>query len=483
MLVAALFMGIIFAYFNMLYRETRDRIIKTGEMSVLSTANAIDSYLDRGEEVLNVVCYTLESMINEGRSAEEIEKFLINQTLAVSETSTINSVGVYGLICGDYLDGTGWVPDEDYVPEERPWYINAKADPGRVTVTDPYVDAMTGHTLISLSKMLHDEKSVVAMDVELDYLQKEIEELSAQSDSDMAIVLDRNCQVVAHSDRAEIGKNYLEEKETLGGAIVEAMSNTDEEFFPLEYKDDEYIVYRFKVVDDWTCLSVLNTTAVFSQMRSTRNLTIAAVALIIAALLFLMRWNAINNRKARQLEAGILERESRIGEISEVAFRDPLTHVGTKAAFDQFSEEIEHDIRTGKQGAFSVVIMDINDLKKINDSYGHEKGDTYIIGCCKIFCETYKHSRVFRVGGDEFVAVLMGADRDNRSELISCIRAEFAESSADEDRTPYERYCASVGMADFSVGDHDVNMVLKRADRAMYAEKQTYHKVHGRYRQ
>jgi GGDEF domain-containing protein len=53
-------------------------------------------------------------------------------------------------------------------------------------------------------------------------------------------------------------------------------------------------------------------------------------------------------------------------------------------------------------------MFDLNDLKHINDRYGHERGDEYIVNCCRLICQVFKHSPVFRIGGDEFVALLRG---------------------------------------------------------------------------
>ena len=74
-------------------------------------------------------------------------------------------------------------------------------------------------------------------------------------------------------------------------------------------------------------------------------------------------------------------------------------------------------MRTG-QPEFAVVVMDINGLKTVNDTCGHDFGDILIIDACKLICRTFKRSPVYRIGGDEFVAILENGDLEHYAELL-----------------------------------------------------------------
>ena len=174
-----------------------------------------------------------------------------------------------------------------------------------------------------------------------------------------------------------------------------------------------------------------------------------------------------------QARQDIQDKEEQITEISKDAYRDSLTKVGSAAAFRRDAGDHE---KTG--GGVVLVLFDLNDLKHINDSYGHDKGDMYIMGCCAMICDTYKHSPVYRIGGDEFVVMLNGQDLENREALLSEIRAGFEESFRRADAAPWERYSASCGMA----GGESMDAVLKQADREMYLEKERFHEHTGRRR-
>ena len=177
----------------------------------------------------------------------------------------------------------------------------------------------------------------------------------------------------------------------------------------------------------------------------------------------------------------ILDKDEQISEISKQAYQDSLTNVGSSSAFrrecEMLDEEIEEDM-----AKFGLIIFDINNLKYVNDTCGHDRGNDYIKGCCKIICEHFKHSPVFRIGGDEFAVVLRSRDYAEREELLRAVEEEFEIAYHNPDARPWERYSASAGIAVFTPGDGSVHQVLKRADEQMYAAKEEFHRNHGNYR-
>ena len=292
-LVVVFFVGVLITYYSMLYSETKQKIIKNGELSSVTSAEQINKYLSKGIDTIKLVCYTLDSMIRSGKSQEEIKDFLINQSSALVNTTSENSTGIYGYIRGEYLDGTEWVPDDDYVPTERPWYTGARASVGRVAVVDPYVDAQTNTVLITFSKTLCDGKSVAAMDFSMDSMQTITELIAEEGELETEIVLDQKYQVIAHSDKSEVGKNYFTENDTFGSALVNKLRASEgDNYFSFEYDGKDYVVYAVSVSNDWTCISIYNATSVFSQLRQTVIFTIAiSLSVVLILLLILFRSN------------------------------------------------------------------------------------------------------------------------------------------------------------------------------------------------
>lgn len=158
-----------------------------------------------------------------------------------------------------------------------------------------------------------------------------------------------------------------------------------------------------------------------------------------------------------------------VTEMNAIAYQDALTHVKNRAAYDELARLLDRDI-TGGGAEFGLVMVDLNALKIVNDRYGHDKGNEYIVGTCKQICDVYTHSPVFRIGGDEFVVALQGEDYRDRDALLAKLRQAFEATRRDESREPWQRYSAALGMAVYEQGD-DVEHVLNRADQRMYEAK------------
>ena len=168
--------------------------------------------------------------------------------------------------------------------------------------------------------------------------------------------------------------------------------------------------------------------------------------------------------------------QAHVTEINAIAYQDALTHVNNKAAYDKKAEYLNEKI-PGQDVEFAIVMADLNNLKMINDKYGHDKGNEYLIGSCKLICDVFTHSPVYRIGGDEFAVVLQDRDYRNRKALFEIIKREFQVTSQRKKVDPWKRYSAAVGMSAYIHGeDENVDSVFKRADNEMYAMKMEMHK-------
>ena len=170
----------------------------------------------------------------------------------------------------------------------------------------------------------------------------------------------------------------------------------------------------------------------------------------------------------RDYATKILATEQEQQRLRDQVFLDALTKVKSNAAYREKTVELQASIENG-DAEFALVMVDINRLKKINDQFGHEFGDEYIIGAARQVSEVFSNSPIYRIGGDEFVAVLTGEDYDNRDALCKRLKDNLSEPK-DVDYAPWQQYSASVGMSVFRKGD-DVSAVFDRADQAMYREK------------
>lgn len=161
------------------------------------------------------------------------------------------------------------------------------------------------------------------------------------------------------------------------------------------------------------------------------------------------------------------EQYKKVEAVNEKAYRDALTGVKNKLAYLESLREMELNMSEEVMSEYGVVVFDLNGLKQINDLQGHDAGDEYLKKACNLICDCYKHSPVYRIGGDEFVVILNGNDFANREKL----KKHFDENI--EDNIQDGSVIVSSGMAVFDPGlDESYTDVFIRADKRMYERKQ-----------
>ena len=169
--------------------------------------------------------------------------------------------------------------------------------------------------------------------------------------------------------------------------------------------------------------------------------------------------------------------KAHINDLNRRANVDALTSVRNRGAFTAYVEEMQKNLQAAPENAeFAVGMFDCNDLKTINDTYGHEKGDIFLKTATRVICKVFQHSPVFRIGGDEFAVILRNDDFWNREELVRKFEEDSAAISAAAEN-PWEKVSVSMGIAVYDPQtDHCVNDTVRRADKVMYVNKKAQKK-------
>lgn len=158
-----------------------------------------------------------------------------------------------------------------------------------------------------------------------------------------------------------------------------------------------------------------------------------------------------------------------ISYINGLAYRDSLTGVKNKTAYQNTEARLEEQMRLGRP-EFAVLVLDINGLKRVNDTYGHDFGDMLIINACRIICKAFQHSPVYRIGGDEFVVILENTDYALYPELLEKLEAEMDEFNRGTRVDTQVSIARGIAVYN-SETDRVFANVFKRADDAMYQNK------------
>ena len=153
--------------------------------------------------------------------------------------------------------------------------------------------------------------------------------------------------------------------------------------------------------------------------------------------------------------------------ISRQAYKDALTGLKNKASFDEYVQKVIRN-DSGAYGTYALILFDVNFLKKANDEHGHEFGDQLLINAGRFICDTFRHSPVFRIGGDEFASILYTSDFEIRDKLLESFRNEQVMVPSG---VPGMELSVASGMAVFPDDAADYNALFEIADARMYENK------------
>ena len=157
--------------------------------------------------------------------------------------------------------------------------------------------------------------------------------------------------------------------------------------------------------------------------------------------------------------------------IRALSDRDELTSIYNMRAFARLAEQ-EHDTASRMERPYAILMVDIEHLKTINDTYGHEAGSRAVKLVAEALARlTRSTDLVARYGGDEFIVMLSGANKDIADEVAQRVRNVVFSTTLEVD-VKMVRIKANVGAASFPEQANNLQAVMAAADRAMYKDKE-----------
>lgn len=374
-------------------------------------------------------------------------------------------------------DGLTAFPPADmslYTPDnaaDMSWY-HQPVSAGHAVWLPPYHSTINDTLIISYVIPMYVEDTligVVGMDIDFSMLHRLVSAISVY-ESSTAHLTDASAQIVhEHPD---------EHPDTLTMEASSALINGMNLVLCANFSDvirESLPILAFSGV----VFIVLTVVFIWYLIRKTRRITAPLKNLTTAVQKMVEGDISADLTVDTDDEIGVLSRafrqsaiqlQDRMSTISDLAYRDPLTGVKSRVAYTSAVAELERQIPDHCE-PFGLVVFDSNDLKHVNDLYGHEAGNAYIRHICRIICEVFKHSPVYRVGGDEFTVLLRNKDLQNHDALFRSLDGAFAAAPF---RTADQKLPTLVarGLAIFDPRtDRAFNDVFDRADKRMYDHK------------
>ena len=160
-----------------------------------------------------------------------------------------------------------------------------------------------------------------------------------------------------------------------------------------------------------------------------------------------------------------------MNRLARRAYRDTLTGLQNRTAYYEYNHALDARIAEGTAD-FSLVMVDVNFLKRVNDTYGHDHGNEYLKNASDLIGRAFGRETVYRTGGDEFVVILEGEVQRRADDMIRTFRKGVEQYGKAPGLQPWQRVSAAVGIAAWDPErDTCAEDVLKRADEAMYQNK------------
>ena len=172
------------------------------------------------------------------------------------------------------------------------------------------------------------------------------------------------------------------------------------------------------------------------------------------------------------LRAEIIERKKLEEQLHTASITDELTGLLNRRGFSLFAKK-QSDIADRDKSSFSILYADLNEMKKINDEFGHKEGDQALIDFATMLTKTFRASDIIaRIGGDEFTVLITEPHRAATEKIVSRHLQDNLRLHNEEAEKGYE-LSASIGMVHYDPEQPcSLDELLARADELMYEQKQ-----------
>lgn len=374
----------------------------------------------------------------------------------------------------------------------------------KATWMEPYYNRNLDKKMISyVMPIFKDKKTVgvVGMDIDMSLLKKTINSVKVY-DSGYAFLISAKGDIVYHKDYPNGMMRDKFESSLLDIKYILSKKQPGEEIYEYDWNGQSRKMVLKTLLNDMKIgVTVPSEEIDAPQEKLLRQFAISLVIILLIAIVLTVRVTGMVVRPLKQLteaaqkiakgdlsvsieckskdEVGVLAESFQktakhlnhyIEYINHLAYTDALTNVQNKTAYTDKTNRLDLEIKEGN-AAFAVVVLDLNNLKKMNDTYGHEYGDMMIVDAAGIIQKSFGRLTVYRIGGDEFSAILSGEDYGKYLELVEKFKQEIVKFNAGNKRYQTELQIAC-GVAAYTEGmDYSFGDVFRRADKEMYQNK------------
>lgn len=383
------------------------------------------------------------------------------------------------------------------------WYY-IPMDNGGPTWVEPYINKNIDIPMISYVIPVYVDGvaiGVVGIDIDMELLYSSVDEVKVY-ETGYAFLMNQEGEIINHTDcphgviKEEVEgdmarlKEKIHESQSQDAVVAYEWNGEDKYLMSEKLSNGMYFtvcvpkaeieaprrdMVKYSIVSMWIVLGVfllLTIQLTRTMVKPLKELTATAERMAQSDLDVEVKCNTKDEvgALASSIQKMANNLKTHINQINNMAYWDSLTGLKSNASYNQMADKLDKEIKSGR-AEFSLYIMDMNNLKQMNDTYGHKKGDEMLIDAANIMREVWQEDSIYRIGGDEFAVVLDNSVASQYEDHIKIFDKAIERFNQSNDKYDIELQIA-IGLAVYNKGrDESFVDVFRRADNQMYEDK------------
>ncbi len=293
--IALIFLAVIAMNISVIFNSGTEQTAKIGSIKLDSIKGDLQETISVAESDLLRYAIGLERLVDGEGEEDELNAYITEQSEYYKKTSNGNCINIYAA-------SREWtiIPDfdmpSDFHATERSWYMGAVEHPGKIFITEPYIDASTKDLCYTLSYVLSDGHTVAAMDFSLAMPQASINDMSSDDEDQMAIIVTENGTIVGCTDISMQGQILRLAMPEYEGIFDRVMASSEHKNFKTKIGGRNKIVFSSEMSNGWQLILTVSGDNLYADIYR-QIIMLGAIDLLMVAVIVVFYMVSLHNQE------------------------------------------------------------------------------------------------------------------------------------------------------------------------------------------